>query len=144
MMCIQHVYLIVTAKSTVEAYSGRDQQERETQHLNILYGFWSHHKEKRQVRQKWKDEFGGTSADERWRSGSKMEMWKREMGERWYEWIRQWSPLRPILAYKLIQGSPYRSSLGRWTSFFFESGIWAQRRVAKEAILAQRSRVDAI
>lgn len=87
MMLFQHAYLIVTGKSTVEAFSGRDQQERETQHLNILFGFWSHQKEKRLVRKKWKEEFGGTTVDDRWRMGTKMDMWRREMGPKWYGWI---------------------------------------------------------
>lgn len=86
-MLFQHFYLITTGKSTVEAFAGRDQDELETQHLSIQFGFWSHYKEKKLVRKKWKDEFGGTAVDERWRQGSRMDMWQREMGDKWYGWI---------------------------------------------------------
>jgi palmitoyltransferase len=84
------MYLILTGKSTVEAFSGRDQQDRESRHLNVLYGFWSNQKEKKLVRKKWQEEYGGTSVDERWRTGGAMGLWKREMGEKWYEWICEW------------------------------------------------------
>lgn len=87
MMFIQHFYLIITGKSTLEAYEASDQREREARQLNVLYGFWAHYKDKKQVHRRWKEEYGGTGAADRWRVGTRMDMWKREMGSRWYEWI---------------------------------------------------------
>jgi hypothetical protein len=122
MMLIQHFYLIVTGKSTVEAFAGRDQVERETRHLNVVFGFWSHNKEKRLVKDQWEDEFGHTAVDDRWRAGTMMSLWRTEMGPKWYHWICTSS--LPFLDEALLTGnSSSWSSSGRRRTLPFKSEV---------------------
>ena len=92
MMWSSHVYLIITGKSTVDSYRGRDQQEHENAALQAVYGVLWHNQEKRKVKRKWKEEWGGASVDERWRWGTNREMWEQEMGSSWIGWIRELIP----------------------------------------------------
>lgn len=87
MMLSAHVYLILCGKSTVESFSGRTQSEKESAVLQNAYGVLMHMGSKRKVRRKWKEEWGGTSVDERWKFGTKWEMWQQEMGKSWIGWI---------------------------------------------------------
>ena len=89
-----HVHLIVSGRTTVESYRGRDQVEQEDRVLQMEYGYLWHNQEKRKVRKKWKDEWGGTNVDERWKWGSAGEMWKEEMGDSWIGWICESHPTR--------------------------------------------------
>lgn len=86
-MFAQHAYLILTGKSTVEAFSGQDQSQQEERVLRQQLGFWSNSVDGHKVKRIWREEWGGTNVDERWRTGGAMALWKREMGEQWYEWI---------------------------------------------------------
>lgn len=86
MMFIQHVYLILTGKSTLEAFATQDQSHREQRVLSRHFG-WLDNSGKRKVVKQWREEWGGSQVDERWKAGSAMDMWRREMGNKWYEWI---------------------------------------------------------
>jgi palmitoyltransferase len=82
-----HVHLILTGRTTVESYRGRDQVEQEDRILQMEYGYLWHNQDKRKVRKKWKEEWGGTSVDERWKWGQANELWRQEMGDSWIGWI---------------------------------------------------------
>ncbi|ODO08533.1 vacuolar protein [Cryptococcus wingfieldii CBS 7118] len=86
-MFITHVMLITSGRTTVESYASRDQLERENSLLQKEYGYLWHNLEKRKVRKRWKEEWGGTAVDERWKFGGKMDMWREEMGPGPLGWI---------------------------------------------------------
>lgn len=84
-----HVSLILTAKSTVESYAGRDQVEMENSTLHREFGFiWKDHN-KRKVQRRWKEEYGGVNVDDRWKVGSYYERWTMEMGDSPLGWFRE-------------------------------------------------------
>lgn len=84
-----HVNLILTAKSTVESYAGRDQTEMENSVLHREFGFiWNDHN-KRKVKRRWKEEYGGVNVDDRWKVGTHHERWTTEMGEYPLGWFRE-------------------------------------------------------
>ena len=87
MMFTSHLHLIINGKSTVESFGGREQQENEAAVLQKEYGYLWHNQEKRAVKKRWKEEWGGLNPDERWRWGSKTQMWEQEMGKSWVGWI---------------------------------------------------------
>jgi hypothetical protein len=87
MMFGSHVYLVITGKTTVESFRGRDQHEREAEVLQQEFGILWHNFDKRRVRKRWKEEFGGVPVDGRWRFGTAGQMWKQDMGESWWGWI---------------------------------------------------------
>jgi palmitoyltransferase len=82
-----HVQLILTGKTTVESFSGRDQIEMENSRLHAEFGYVFNDHNKRKVRKRWREEFGKVEVDERWAVGSYMSRWKREMGRSWIGWI---------------------------------------------------------
>lgn len=84
-----HVQLILTGKTTVESFSGRDQIEMENSRLHAEFGYVFNDHNKRKVRKRWREEFGNVEVDERWAVGSYMSRWKREMGRSWIGWIRR-------------------------------------------------------
>ena len=86
-MFAQHLYLIMTGRSTVESFAGQDQGQHEARYLQTQLGFWKGSVDAKKARRKWKEEWGGSEVDERWRVGGAMALWKQEMGEKWYEWI---------------------------------------------------------
>ncbi|ORX34082.1 DHHC palmitoyltransferase-domain-containing protein [Kockovaella imperatae] len=87
MMYSSHVYLIIKGVSTVESYKSRDQREHEDHALQAEFGtLWKNH-EKRKVRKRWKEEWGGVEVDARWKWGNSMEMWEQEMGTKWIGWF---------------------------------------------------------
>lgn len=84
-----HVNLILVAKSTVESYAGRDQTEMEDSVLHREFGFmWKDHS-KRQVKRRWREEYGNVNVDDRWKVGSWKDRWKTEMGDSPLGWIRE-------------------------------------------------------
>lgn len=84
-----HVNLILTAKSTVESYAGRDQVEMENTVLHREFGFiWNDHN-KRKVIRRWKEEYGGVNVDDRWKVGTYHERWTMEMGDSPLGWFRE-------------------------------------------------------
>ena len=89
MMCGQHCYMVITGRTTVESYRGRDQVEQENRVLQEAYGALWHNQEKSKVRKRWQEEWGGVPLDGRWRWGSAREMWENEMSDKWWEWIRE-------------------------------------------------------
>ncbi|EIW71033.1 hypothetical protein TREMEDRAFT_37516 [Tremella mesenterica DSM 1558] len=86
-MLLTHLHLILTGRTTVESFAGRDQMEEENRILQIEYGMFWHNSEKKKVRRRWKEEFGGVSVDQRWKVGTNRERWEMKMGKRWWEWI---------------------------------------------------------
>lgn len=87
MMYGSHVHLFLTGRTTIESFGGRDQVEEEDRILQLEYGILWHNQEKRRVKRRWKAEYGGVSVDERWRSGTKRELWQIRMGRSWIEWL---------------------------------------------------------
>ncbi|WWD21704.1 hypothetical protein CI109_106191 [Kwoniella shandongensis] len=87
LMLSTHINLIITGKTTVESFKARDQQEQEDRVLQQEYGYLWHNQEKRKVRKRWKEEYGGTAVDARWRHGSSRDMWEQEMGTSPWGWI---------------------------------------------------------
>lgn len=88
-MLLTHVQLILSGRTTVESFAARDQREREDALLQTEYGYFWHNMEKRKVRKKWKEEWGGSPVDGRWRYGTRMDRWKEEMGISPLGWIRE-------------------------------------------------------
>lgn len=86
-MLLTHVQLILSGRTTVESFAARDQREREDALLQTEYGYFWHNMEKRKVRKKWKEEWGGSPVDGRWRYGTRMDRWKEEMGIGPLGWI---------------------------------------------------------
>lgn len=86
-MVITHIDLILTGKTTLESFSARDQMEMENSVLHREFGYLLRDHEKRKVRKKWKEEFGGVEVDERWKVGSRKDRWMQEMGSNWLGWI---------------------------------------------------------
>ncbi|WWC68170.1 uncharacterized protein I206_102093 [Kwoniella pini CBS 10737] len=86
-MCLSHVHLIVTGRTTVESFASRDQHEAESRILQQEYGYFFHNNERRKVQKKWKEEWGNTPVDARWVFGTKLEMWEQEMGKSRLGWI---------------------------------------------------------
>ncbi|ORY21741.1 DHHC palmitoyltransferase-domain-containing protein [Naematelia encephala] len=87
MMLFTHIHLILTGRSTVESFKGRDQHEQESAILQREFGLIGHYSDKRKVLARWKEEWGGSQVDARWRFGSKVAMWRQEMGLSWAGWI---------------------------------------------------------
>lgn len=132
MMYATHVYLIITGKSTVESFSGQDQSQHESRYLQTQLGFWTGSRDAKKAKRKWKEEWGGSNVDERWRVGGALNLWKREMGVKWYEWICK-------LKTGCTDDSSRWSSFGRRDALSCQSEVWAKWRVAKEAGLASGS-----
>lgn len=86
-MWTTHVHLIVTGRSTVESFKGRDQIEQEDRVLQAEFGVLWNNQSKRRVRKQWKEEWGGVAVDARWRWGSAGQLWRQEMGEQGLGWI---------------------------------------------------------
>lgn len=86
-MLLTHIQLILSGRTTVESFAARDQHERENALLQTEYGYFWHNMEKRKVRKKWKEEWGGSPVDGRWRYGTRMDRWKQEMGIAPLGWI---------------------------------------------------------
>ena len=86
-MLLTHIHLVVTGRSTVESFKGTAQEEQEAAVLQMEYGHLWHNQEKRKVKRKWKEEWGGVPVDARWRWGSASELWKEKMGEGWIGWF---------------------------------------------------------
>jgi palmitoyltransferase len=82
-----HVALIIGGKTTVESFAGRDQIDVENATLHREFGYVFNDHNKRKVRKRWKEEFGGIEVDERWAVGSYMDRWRQEMGTHWLGWI---------------------------------------------------------
>jgi palmitoyltransferase len=82
-----HVSLILTGMTTLESYAGREQMEMETSVLHREFGYVFNDHKKRQVKRRWKEEFGGVDVDQRWAVGSWMDRWKAEMGSSWLGWF---------------------------------------------------------
>lgn len=82
-----HVHLIITGRSTVESFKGRDQMEQEDSVLQAEFGVLWNNQAKRKVKQHWKEEWGGVALDARWRWGSAAQLWRQEMGESMLGWI---------------------------------------------------------
>jgi palmitoyltransferase len=91
MMFGTHAYLITRGKSTVESFRGRDQIDEENALLQKVYGYTSHLREKKLVKKKWKEEWGASPVDSRWKFGSDGIMWKQEMGDHWIGWLCEWN-----------------------------------------------------
>ena len=87
MMLTTHVNLILTGKTTVESFAAQDQHHREADVLQREYGYLWHSREKRKVRRKWKEEWGGLPVDARWRFGTARQLWEQEMGSNPLGWI---------------------------------------------------------
>jgi palmitoyltransferase len=89
MMLLSHIHLILTGKSTSESFAARYQQQREADVLQREFGYLWHNMEKRKVKRKWREDWGGLPVDARWISGSKKQMWVQEMGRAPSGWIRE-------------------------------------------------------
>lgn len=82
-----HVNLILVARTTVESYAGRDQTEMESSVLHKEFGFiWNDHN-KRRVKRRWKEEYGGVNVDDRWMVGTYYKRWTTEMGNSPLAWF---------------------------------------------------------
>ncbi|KAK4685597.1 hypothetical protein P7C73_g4554, partial [Tremellales sp. Uapishka_1] len=123
LMLPSHIQLILAGMTTVESYRGREQHEVEEGLLQKEYGFLRHISEKRRVRRKWKEEWGGSRVDGRWRFGSKRELWEREMGTSVIGWIL------PI-GKPLTDGIDYPSSRK-----FGPNGEWLRKRDWPEGVV---------
>lgn len=89
MILTSHLYLILTGKTTVESFAGRDQVQRETDVLQREYGYLWHNLEKRKVKLRWKKDWGGLPVDARWKFGTSKQMWEQEMGVSPLGWLRE-------------------------------------------------------
>ena len=106
-----HVSLILSGKTTVESFNGRDQIEMENSVLHREFGYVFNDHNKRKVRKRWREEFGKVEVDERWAVGSYMSRWKREMGRSWIGWICKSEPYLSTWA----DNSTHRKTGRRWT-----------------------------
>jgi palmitoyltransferase len=86
-MLLTHVYLIMTGRTTVESFKGRDQDEQEALVLQLEYGHLWHNQQKRKVKRRWEEEWGGVPVDARWRWGSAGQLWMEEMGKTRLGWL---------------------------------------------------------
>nr|XP_031860752.1 uncharacterized protein CI109_003796 [Kwoniella shandongensis]KAA5527824.1 hypothetical protein CI109_003796 [Kwoniella shandongensis] len=112
LMLSTHINLIITGKTTVESFKARDQQEQEDRVLQQEYGYLWHNQEKRKVRKRWKEEYGGTAVDARWRHGSSRDMWEQEMGTSPWGWI---FPVgRPLGDGVHFKSNPHFGPHGEW------------------------------
>ncbi|KAK8847616.1 hypothetical protein IAR55_005475 [Kwoniella newhampshirensis] len=109
LMLSTHINLILTGKTTVESFKARDQQEQEDRILQKEYGYFWHNQEKRKVRRRWKEEWGGSPVDARWRHGSSRHMWEQEMGKGWLGWI-----CRPLGDGLHFRSNPHFGPHGEW------------------------------
>jgi len=105
-----HVSLILSGKTTVESFNGRDQIEMENSVLHREFGYVFNDHSKRKVRKRWREEFGKVEVDERWAVGSYMSRWKREMGRSWIGWICKSEPYLSTWA----DNSTHRKTGRRW------------------------------
>jgi hypothetical protein len=126
-MVVSHLHLVFNGKTTVESYAGRDQAEMENSALHREFGFVLRDHEKRMVRRKWKEEFGGVEVDDRWRFGTWKERWRQEMGNGWLGWIGKSRPF-PALRSRSSHWAPF----GRRTAFPFASCLWTEWRMDEE------------
>lgn len=131
-MLTTHVHLILTGRSTVESFKGRDQMEQEDRILQLEYGYLWHNKEKRKVKRRWKEEWGGTSVDERWKWGTPGELWKEEMGAGWAGWICE------FLAASRTNESSCWQAARRWSALPVQSPFRNERRMVTEEGLATK------
>lgn len=91
--------MILEGKTTVESFAGRDQMEMENSVLHREFGFmWKDH-DKRKVKRRWKEEFGGVHVDDRWKVGTWKDRWMVEMGSRPLGWFRELSLPRRVPAW---------------------------------------------
>lgn len=85
-----HVTLILSGKSTIESFQDNGQRQRENAALAEHLGGTCNVRERRGVIKQWDAEWGGVNPTDRWVFGTKSQMWKREMGDKWIGWIREW------------------------------------------------------
>ncbi|WVQ98282.1 hypothetical protein IAU59_005405 [Kwoniella sp. CBS 9459] len=107
-----HVHLILSAQTTVESFSARDQREAEDRVLHEEFGYFFHNFERRKVRRRWKDEWGGSSISDRWVSGSKKQLWEQEMGRSPIGWILPFG--RPLGDGMHYESNPRFGPHGEW------------------------------
>jgi len=88
LMFVSHVHLILTGRSTVESFRGRDQYEREATVLQREYGYFWHNQDKKKVKRRWREDWGDSPVDARWKWGTARQMWEQEMGSNRLGWIR--------------------------------------------------------
>ncbi|WOO76972.1 uncharacterized protein LOC62_01G000578 [Vanrija pseudolonga] len=82
-----HVVLILSGKSTIESFQDNGQRQRENAALAEHLGGNCNVRERRGVIKQWDAEWGGVNPTDRWAFGTKSQMWKREMGDKWIGWI---------------------------------------------------------
>lgn len=87
MMLPSHVWLIIKGQSTLESHLAEDQTRHEQDVLNREFGYWCHRAEKQRVKRMWRDQWGNTPVDARWAFGSRLDLWKQEMGKSWIGWF---------------------------------------------------------
>ena len=130
-MLFSHIHLILTGISTVESFAARDQHQREADVLQREYGYLWHNMEKKKVKKKWNEEWGGSEVHARWKFGTLRQMWEQEMGRNPIGWFCE-HPKEFCLA---DTKSTYRTSAWRWHSLPFEPPLWTQwRMVAAEGL----------
>ncbi|WVR04816.1 hypothetical protein IAU60_001828 [Kwoniella sp. DSM 27419] len=86
-MFATHVQLILTGRTTVESFAARDQQEAEDRVLQEHYGYFFHQQARRKVKKRWREEWGDSPVDGRWRWGTKGQLWRQEMGMAPLAWL---------------------------------------------------------
>lgn len=126
-----HVALILSGKTTVESFAGRDQTEMEASVLHREFGFlWKDHN-KRKVQRRWKEEFGGVGVDDRWKVGTWKSRWTTEMGAAPLGWICESSE---EVAANVISAN--RSSARRRSALPIQPCLWTERGVAQKGSVA--------
>ena len=129
MMLLSHIHLILTGKSTSESFAARYQQQREADVLQREFGYLWHNMEKRKVKRKWKEEWGGQAVDARWKFGTMRQMWEQEMGKDLLGWMCECNAGTPLNPTSVPLGRP----LGNGIHFpsnprFGPNGEWMKRR----------------
>ncbi|CAD6570727.1 MAG: hypothetical protein TREMPRED_005979 [Tremellales sp. Tagirdzhanova-0007] len=111
-MLFSHIHLILTGISTVESFAARDQHQREADVLQREYGYLWHNMEKKKVKKKWNEEWGGSEVHARWKFGTLRQMWEQEMGRNPIGWFL---PIGPPLGDGIhFPSNPRFGPSGEW------------------------------
>lgn len=102
-----HIVLILTGKSTVESFASDTQKRAEQAVLDREFKGMCSFMDKRTVRKRWEDEYGGVAINDRWAFGRKRDLWKQEMGPSWLGWICTFSSSihNPPLTFQSLSGA---------------------------------------
>lgn len=91
LMLPTHIMLVIGGKTTLESFESGTQQRAEAAALKSEFPALCPVRDIRRVRRQWDEEFGGVQCNDRWAFGRRRDMWRQEMGDRFYGWICGWN-----------------------------------------------------